>query len=89
MIFGTCRDRLAQVLLRRVSADRRSRAHRAMLPKGLTPKNKRSVAQFDDPEVVRRLLDLPAQLWTEVRRDPKPNFRTLARAQAVLAITSY
>jgi integrase len=57
-----------------------------MLPKGLTPKNKRSIAQFDDPEAVRRLLDLPAQLWTEVRRDPKPNFRTLARAQAALAI---
>jgi integrase len=57
-----------------------------MLPKGLTPKNKRSIAQFDDPEVIRRLLDLPAQLWTEVRRDPKPNFRTLARAQAALAI---
>ncbi len=57
-----------------------------MLPKGLTPKNKRSVAQFDDPEAVRRLLDLPAQLWIEVRRDPKPNFRTLARAQAALAI---
>lgn len=57
-----------------------------MLPKGLTPKNNRSVAQFDDPEAVRRLLDLPAQLWIEVRRDPKPNFRTLARAQAALAI---
>jgi hypothetical protein len=57
-----------------------------MLPKGLTPKNRRSVAQFDDPPAVRRLLGLPARLWTEIRRDPKPNFRTLARAQAALAI---
>jgi integrase len=57
-----------------------------MLPKGLTSKNKRSVAQFDDPHAVRRLLGLPAQLWKEIRRDPKSNFRTLARAQAALAI---
>lgn len=57
-----------------------------MLPKGLTPKNKRSLAQFDDPEAIQRLLDLPTRLWIEVRRDPKPNFRTLARAQAALAI---
>jgi integrase len=53
---------------------------------GLTSKNKRSLAQFDDPKVVGRLLHLPGQLWVEVKREQKPNFRTLAKAQAALAI---
>jgi integrase len=33
-----------------------------------------------------RLLKLPQKLWLEVKRDTKPNFRTLAKAQAALAI---
>ncbi len=57
-----------------------------MQGKGLTDKNKRAVRQFDDPVVIERLLGLPHQLWREVKRDPNPNFRTLARAQAALAI---
>jgi len=58
---------------------------------GLTDKNKRFLRQFDDPEVLRRLYRLPDRLWTEVRRDSHPNFRTLAKAQAALgiAILSY
>ena len=57
------------------------------MPKaGLTAKNKRAVRQFDDPAAVRRVLEFPARLWAEVRRDQKPNFRTLAKAQAALAI---
>ncbi len=54
--------------------------------KGLTFKNKRAVRQFDDPAAVARLHDLPDRLWAEVRRDEAPNFRTLAKAQAALAI---
>jgi integrase len=57
----------------------------APLP-GLTSKNKRSLRQFDDPVVLRRLYSLPERLWNEARRDKKPNFRTLAKAQAALAI---
>lgn len=57
-----------------------------MPKKGLTNKNNTAMRQFDDPAVVRRLLDLPDELWREVKRDAKPNFRTLARAQAALAI---
>jgi hypothetical protein len=40
---------------------------------------------------LRRLYRLPDRLWTEVRRDSHPNFRTLAKAQAALgiAILSY
>jgi integrase len=58
---------------------------------GLTDKNKRFVRQFDDPAVLRRLYRLPDTLWAEVRRDHRPNFRTLAKAQAALgiAILSY
>jgi integrase len=53
---------------------------------GLTAKNKASLRQFDDPEVLRRLINLPPVLWAEVKRETNPNFRTLAKAQAALAI---
>lgn len=52
----------------------------------LTDKNKRALRQFDDPAVLRRLYSLPERLWVEARRDSKLNFRTLAKAQAALAI---
>ena len=54
----------------------------------LTPKNKKFVRQFDDPQTLRRLRRLPEQLWKEVKNETrqKPNFRTLAKAQAALAI---
>ena len=52
----------------------------------LTDKNKRALRQFDDPAVLRRLYSLPERLWIEARREKKPNFRTLAKAQAALAI---
>ena len=53
---------------------------------GLTDKNKRLLRQFDDPAVLRRLYRLPDRLLAEVRRDPHPTFRTLAKAQAAFAI---
>ena len=31
-------------------------------------------------------MELPERLWAEVRRDSRPSFRTLAKAQAALAI---
>jgi integrase len=52
---------------------------------GLTDKNKGFLRQFDDQAVLQRLHDLPDRLWAEVRRQP-PHFRTLAKAQAALAI---
>lgn len=56
--------------------------------KDLTPKNKRFLRQFDDPAALRRLRALPERLWLEVKSESerKPNFRTLAKAQAALAI---
>ena len=53
---------------------------------GLTPKNKAALRQFDDPAVLQRLIKLPKRLWAEVKREEKPNFRTLAKAQAALGI---
>jgi integrase len=53
---------------------------------GLTDKNKRFLRQFDDPEALRRLFNLPDRLWAEVKRESKPNFRTLAKAQVALAV---
>jgi integrase len=52
---------------------------------GLTDKNKGSLRQFDDPAAMERLIDLPKRLWEEVKAG-KPNFRTLAKAQAALAV---
>jgi integrase len=52
---------------------------------GLTDKNKGSLRQFDDPAAMQRLIGLPKRLWEEVKAG-KPNFRTLAKAQAALAV---
>jgi integrase len=54
----------------------------------LTLKNKRFLGQFEDPAALRRLKELPDQLWKEVKADSKrgPNFRVLAKAQAALAL---
>jgi integrase len=58
-----------------------------MPPAGLTDKNKRFLRQFDDPAVLQRLHQLPGLLWAEVRRQERPNFRTLAKAQVALALS--
>jgi integrase len=54
----------------------------------LTPKNRACLRQFDDPAALVRLVNLPGRLWQEVRnkKDDKPNFRTLAKAQAALGM---
>jgi integrase len=53
---------------------------------GLTEKNKQALRQFEDPAVLRRLYEFPWRLWGEVKRDAKPDFRTLVKAQAALAV---
>ena len=53
---------------------------------GLTTKNKTTLRQFDDPDNLRRLLEFPDRLWAQVKRDTKPSFRTLLKAQAALAV---
>lgn len=53
---------------------------------GLTTKNKAFLRQFEDPRVLIRLVKLPEKLWSEVKRDDRPTFHTLAKAQTALAI---
>jgi integrase len=53
---------------------------------GLTSKNKARLRQFDDPKNLQGLIELPDRLWAEIKRDKKPNFRTVLKAQAALAI---
>jgi hypothetical protein len=53
---------------------------------GLTEKNKQALRQFEHPAVLRRLYEFPWRLWGEVNRDGKPDFRTLVKAQAALAV---
>jgi integrase len=53
---------------------------------GLTSKNRTTLRQFDDPANVRRLYEFSSRLWAEVKRDTTPDFRTLTKAQAALAV---
>jgi integrase len=53
---------------------------------GLTSKNKTTLRQFDDPANFRRLFEFSNRLWAEVKRDTRPSFRTLVKAQAALGI---
>jgi integrase len=55
-------------------------------PPGLTEKNKRTLRQFDDPAVLQRLYAFPGRLWAEVKRDARPDSRTLVKAHAALAV---
>lgn len=54
----------------------------------LTPKNKEFLRQFDHPEALRRLRFLPEELRKEAKNETtiRLTFRTLAKAQAALAI---
>jgi integrase len=52
----------------------------------MSDKNRAMLRQFDDPRVVQRLLSLPERLWSEVRREPNPDWRTLNLAQAAIGI---
>jgi integrase len=65
---------------------KRSASKLKTLGRKLTQKNKRFLRQFDDPQALRRLARLPGQLWVELKKDNKPSFRTLAKAQAALGI---
>jgi integrase len=53
---------------------------------GLTVKNRMFLRQFDDPEALLRLVQLPEKLWAEVKREGKPTLHTVVKAQAAIAI---
>ncbi len=52
----------------------------------MTKRNRQKLRAFDDPRVLRRLIDLPNELWTDVKAEPNPGRWTLARAQAAIGI---
>jgi integrase len=53
---------------------------------GLTRKNKSALRQFDDPQVLRRLVSFPYRLWAEVQKSPQHDRYKLAKAQVALAV---
>jgi integrase len=53
---------------------------------GLTEKNKRSMRQFDDPKVVRRLLEAPSSLWRRAGTSAGVVARLTAEASIAIEI---
>ena len=53
---------------------------------GLTRKNKDALRQFDDPQVLHRLVSFPRRAWAEVKKSPRHDRYTLAKAQVALAV---
>jgi integrase len=53
---------------------------------GLTRKNKGALRQFDDPQILHRLVSLPVRVWAEVKKSPRHDRYTLAKAQVALAV---
>ncbi|MCA9310605.1 MAG: hypothetical protein KDA21_05315, partial [Phycisphaerales bacterium] len=61
----------------------------AKLPRpklAMTQKNRELLRQFDDPEVLRRMIALPGRLFAEAKKDPSQSKWTLAKLQSALAI---
>lgn len=56
------------------------------LPIGLTVKNESLLRLFDDPRLLRALVELPDRLWREARRQPVGSRRAFLLAQTALAI---
>jgi integrase len=62
---------------------------REVAPKemGMTPRNRARLRQFDDPENVRRLIDLPQAIVRALPRDGEPSYVQAIRVQSALAIS--
>ena len=56
------------------------------LPSGLTEKNKALLRKFDDPRLLKMLIDLPDRLWRRARRDLATSRRPFIDLQSALAI---
>lgn len=52
----------------------------------ITPKNRQTLGQFDDPKNLRRFLELPDRLWKEVQKAKRPSIGQMKLAQATLGI---
>ena len=68
-----------------VSAHKRILARIGQSDTGLTVKNKALLRELSDEHLLRRLINLPSELWRRVERKPL-SLRSLADAQAALAI---
>jgi len=53
---------------------------------GLTRKNTDALRQFDDPQALHRLVRFPHRVWAEVKKSPRHDRYTLAKAQVALAV---
>ena len=53
---------------------------------GLTRKNTAALRQFDDPQALHRLVRFPHRVWAEVKKSPRHDRYTLAKAQVALAV---
>lgn len=56
------------------------------IPPGMTAKNRVVLRQFEDPETLRRLLDTPGHLLSEVRRGKAKGERAAIRVQLAVAV---
>ena len=54
--------------------------------KGLTDKNRHRLMPFNDPEIVRRFLNVPSHLASDVRRDGRKTVMNAVSAQLAVAI---
>jgi integrase len=54
---------------------------------GMTPRNRARLRQFDDPENLRRLIDLPQAIVRALPREGPPTWAQAVRVQSALAIS--
>jgi len=54
---------------------------------GMTPRNRARLRQFDDPENLRRLVDLPKAIVRALPREGAPSYAQAMRVQSALAIS--
>ena len=65
---------------------KKARGKLGSLRHGLTEKNKGLLLKFDDPQVLRRLIELPDKLWRKARRNPPNSIHWFVELQTSLAI---
>jgi integrase len=54
---------------------------------GMTPRNRARLRQFDDPEILRRLIGLPQVILRALPREGAPSYDQALRVQSALAIS--
>lgn len=70
----------------RLAELKKLRSKLGKLPHGLTEKNRSLLRRLEDPRLLRRLLDLPDQIWRRARRNPPSSPYWFVDLQTALAI---